>query len=85
MKPTSKLLKKRPMPIRTPCHAESDFFGGALSFVGATLDTGATDGAGAALELVSAATTAPHSGQNRAPGTNGLPHIMQKVLIVSSS
>jgi hypothetical protein len=67
-----------PKPIKIPIQTESGLFA-------ATLDTGATDGAGAALELVFAATTAPHSWQNRASVVKGLPHVTQKLFIVVSN
>src|ERR1039458_10495361 len=66
-KPTSK-----PKAISTPLIAVS-------AFVAGTLRSRATDGAGALGELGSAL-PAPHPPQNRVPGTNGLPHIMQNVL-----
>ena len=63
--------------INTATHQDRDFFKG-------TLDTGATGGAGALVE-VNSATLAPHSPQYGVPGTSGLPHIIQKLLIFIST
>jgi len=66
------------MAINIPFHAESAFFMGTLSLLAATLRSGATDGAGALVELDSAI-PAPHSPQNRVPEAITLPQVGQNM------
>lgn len=48
-------------------------------------NTEARSEAGGGVEAVSPGVGDPHSAQNRAPGTNGLPHVMQNEFIFISN